>query len=122
MLALLSGACAGSPSESESHLLSTEVPASSLPDQGLGPGAYHHSSPSASPESLLAVLRNTGIRVREAWAPLDNQCMDPIGPTFTVVVAPTDGPRLGRLGFLPGEGRLLCATTLRHYYPRPAAG
>lgn len=67
-----------------------------------------------NPESLLTVIWNSGILISQAWFPLDNLCMDPIGPRFTVELANSD-MRLTEFGFAKGVGRLLCATRLKKF-------
>lgn len=68
----------------------------------------------AEPESLLLVLCEAGIPVRRAWLPLENECMDPRGPAFTVELA-HDDKRMGEFDFIRGNGRLECAPRLQHY-------
>lgn len=74
--------------------------------------AYH----SANPESLLTVLSNVGIKVIKAWQPLDDHCMAPIGPRFTVELAAFD-ERVLTYGFTRGAGRLRCSSELVVFMP-----
>jgi hypothetical protein len=76
--------------------------------------AYFGAQP-ANPDSLLQVLCAAGIRVNEAWLPLDNLCLDPIGPRFTVELSGADD-RIKTHGFRNGYGnRLICATQLKRF-------
>lgn len=65
-------------------------------------------------EILLRAMWAEGIRPARAWLPLDNRCMDPIGPRFTVELAKDDA-RIGDFGFDRGVGRLFCSTVLVRY-------
>ncbi|HXG01392.1 MAG TPA: hypothetical protein VNL69_11405, partial [Bacteroidota bacterium] len=67
-----------------------------------------------NPDSVLMALWMSGVPVVQGWLPLDNICMDPVGPRFTVELEKTDA-RVEKFDFLPGSGRLLCATKVRNY-------
>jgi hypothetical protein len=111
--ALLLG-CAGSPTHPvESDIEVTEVPRSELPV--LDPArTYEHDFAAVDPDSVLATLLAAGIPVTRGWLPLDNLCLDPRGPRFTVELSHPDARTL-QLDFGQGTGRLVCATTLRRY-------
>jgi hypothetical protein len=111
--ALLLG-CAGSPTHPvESDIDVTEVPRSELPV--LDPSrTYEHDFAAVDPDSVLATLLAAGIPVTRGWLPLDNLCLDPRGPRFTVELSQPDA-RILELDFGLGMGRLACATTLRRY-------
>lgn len=66
------------------------------------------------PEGLLITLWDAGIRSSRAWQPLDDICLDPLGPRFTVELQ-EDDPRIEDLGFEKGVGRLFCARKLMAY-------
>lgn len=66
------------------------------------------------PESLIVALWQAGLPVSRAWQPLDNRCMDPIGPRFTVEL-PKGDERILEHDFDTGPGRLLCSTTLEQF-------
>lgn len=72
---------------------------------------YESIGPVEDPEALVRDLLDRGIPVTRAWLPLGNECLDPIGPRFTVELSRPDGPILER-GFRQGTGRLPCAPTL----------
>lgn len=63
------------------------------------------------PEELLHALWDAGIRSSRAWQPLDDRCLDPVGPRFTLELV-RDDPRIIEYGFERGTGRLHCATRL----------
>lgn len=67
-----------------------------------------------NPESLLVALALGGIPVEVAYQPLDNLCLGPLGPAFTVVLAVAE-LRITDYEFRRGTGRLACATRLRRY-------
>jgi hypothetical protein len=75
---------------------------------------YHYKYAEVNPDSVLMELWMSGVPVVQGWLPLDNMCMDPIGPRFTVELEKTDA-RVEKFDFLPGSGRLLCATKVRTY-------
>lgn len=111
--ALLLG-CAGSPTRPvESDIDVTTIPRSELPP--LDPArTYEHDFAQVDPDSVLAALLAAGIPVTRAWLALDNLCLDPRGPRFTVELSHPD-VRILELDFDLGMGRLACATTLRRY-------
>ncbi|HXG00920.1 MAG TPA: hypothetical protein VNL69_09040, partial [Bacteroidota bacterium] len=75
---------------------------------------YHYKYAEVNPDSVLMALWMSGVPVVQGWLPLDNICMGPIGPRFTVELEKTD-VRVEKFDFLPGSGRLLCATKVRNY-------
>lgn len=75
---------------------------------------YQYTLKPTNPESLLTVLWNADVRVWQAWLPLDNLCMGPIGPRFTVELDAGD-PGILDFDFSPGDGRLHCATRLKRF-------
>lgn len=75
---------------------------------------FHYVYPAVNPESLLTVLWKANVRVSLAWLPLDNMCMSPIGPQFTVELESEDSAILD-FDFAPGNGRLRCATRLKRF-------
>lgn len=75
---------------------------------------YHFRTNELKPEETLMSLLQAGIPVQEAWLPLDNFCLDPIGPRFTVQLSRQDS-KIENFGFDPGEGRLACSSKLKHY-------
>ena len=80
---------------------------------------YHYRVGSvADPRGMLVALWDSGLESRRAWQPLDNLCLDPIGPQFTVEFV-VDDPRIADHGFERADGRLRCATTLTAYTISP---
>lgn len=77
---------------------------------------YAYKFASANPESLLTLISIHGIPWNQAWQPLDNMCMDPMGPRFTVQLQKED-KRLENFNFERGSGRLACASKLNRYIP-----
>jgi hypothetical protein len=75
---------------------------------------YQYAFVCTDPESVLTELWNADVRVWRAWLPLDNMCMGPIGPRFTVELDGGDSAILD-FDFSPGEGRLHCATRLKRF-------
>jgi hypothetical protein len=67
---------------------------------------------------LPSELLDGGIAVTRAWQPLDDRCLDPLGPTFTLELAAAD-PAVQDQGFELGVGWLLCAMTLTEYTASP---
>lgn len=75
---------------------------------------YHYAFVCTNPESLITELWNADVGVWQAWLPMDNMCMDPIGPRFTVELQGEDSAILD-FNFSPGDGRLHCATSLKRF-------
>lgn len=75
---------------------------------------YHYTFTQVNPEPLLRSLLQFGLPISRAWLPLDNFCLDPIGPRFTVELTTPD-QRIESLNFERGEGRLACASQFRQY-------
>lgn len=75
---------------------------------------YHYTFTLVDPDTTLRGLLQAGIPVSRAWMPLDNFCLDPIGPRFTVELTTRD-QRIESLNFQRGEGRLACASQFRQY-------
>jgi hypothetical protein len=110
---LAAAACSGTGPDPLSYH-SVEITRGGLPDEGLGPMAWHRVMPGGNPDSMLVTLLRAGVPVRQAYAPLDNECLDPVGPTFAVVLGRNDA-RMTGFGYEAGGGRLLCASILRRY-------
>ena len=91
-----------------------------LPAEFDGTRTYHYQIGSVTdPQGMLMALWDSGLEARRAWQPLDNLCLDPVGPQFTVELV-TDDPRILDHGFERADGRLRCATTLTFYTISPA--
>lgn len=78
---------------------------------------YEYRFTTVRPESVITALLDAGIPVEEAYLPLDNVCLDPRGPVFTVTLLEPD-TRILAHDFDPGTGRLACATLVRRYRVR----
>jgi hypothetical protein len=109
--------CGGSPMRPVDDIDVTTIPRSELPP--LDPArTYEHDFAQVDPDSVLAALLAARVPVARAWLPLDNLCLDPRGPRFTVELSRPDDRILG-LDFDQGMGQLACATTLRRYIVGP---
>ncbi len=92
----------------------TTVSSGSVPKH-FGKGlTFEYEDANVNPEALLTKLVNAGVPVVQAWLPLDNMCMGPQGPRFTLKLQQKDD-RVRKFKFKEGSGRLECATTLKHY-------
>lgn len=115
VLAVLAFGCGWS---SPTSVADTDIEVNTVPVDELSAfdpaRTYEHDFAHVDPDSVLAALLAARIRVVRAWLALDNRCLDPRGPRFTVELARPD-ERILALDFGPGTGRLLCATTLRRY-------
>jgi hypothetical protein len=98
----------------EPTIHSAIISSGDLPAEFDSTRTFHYAFPGVNPESLLTVLWKADVRVSRAWLPLDNTCMGPIGPLFTVEVESGDSAVLD-FGFSSGDGRLRCATRLRGF-------
>ena len=93
---------------------STTVSRNDLPKSFDTERLFEFRSDTVDPTSVLEKLLQADIPVVEAWLPLDNECLGPVGPRFTVVLSKEDS-RIRDYNFVQGTGRLECATTLLHY-------
>lgn len=99
---------------SEPVIHSSTILSSSLPKHFDEGRVFQYNFSQVNPESVLIQLWSAGIPVVQAWLPLDNQCMDLIGPRFTVELAQED-LRIVKFDFTKGSGRLGCATMLKRF-------
>ena len=90
------------------------IPVSALPQQFDEERVFEYMYAKVDPESVLTELWKADIPVAQAWLPLDNLCMDPRGPRFTVDLTKVD-VRIAEFQFTHGSGRLHCATMLKRY-------
>lgn len=113
LLVLLFSACSvlAAQERGEFSLETTHISSNDLPLEFNEERTFFYSSNSANADSLLATLNDAGIRIVRAWQPLDNLCVDPIGPRFTVELA-TNDERVFAYGFARGVGRLRCSPAL----------
>jgi hypothetical protein len=96
-------------------ITATTISVDQLPAEFDGTRTYHYRVGSvADPQGLLVALWDAGLESRRAWQPLDNLCLDPVGPQFTVEFV-MDDPRIADHGFERADGHLRCATTLTAY-------
>ncbi len=102
------------------EIMAATISADQLPTEFDATRTYHHRVGSVSdPRGILVALWDSGLQSKQAWQPLDNLCLDPIGPQFTVELV-RDDPRIVGFGFERADGRLRCATTLTYYTISPA--
>ena len=94
-------------------ITSMEIPDTDLPAFDLS-RTYKMPGGTNGPQGVLTALWNAGIDVTRGWQPLDNICMPPLVPEFTVELAAPDPAILG-MGFEQGIGNLNCATRLIQY-------
>ncbi len=97
-----------------SRIQVTTVGSASVPKQFAEGLTFEYKDADVNPEAVLTELVNAGVPVVQAWLPLDNICMGPLGPRFTVELQQQDD-RMPKFKFKEGSGRLECATTLKHY-------
>ncbi len=100
--------------DDEPTIRSLVVTSRDLPVEFDSTRTYHYNYLCTNPESLLTALWDADVRVWQAWLPLDNMCMDPVGPRFTVELESEDAS-VSDLDFSPGDGRLHCATRLKRF-------
>ena len=101
-------------------ITATTITAEQLPTEFDGTRTYHYRVGSVSdPQGMLMALWDSGLESSRAWQPLDNLCLDPVGPQFTIEFV-VDDPRIVEHGFERSDGRLRCATTLTAYTISPA--
>jgi hypothetical protein len=110
-LLLAAGACEAPGATIESM----EISADQLPSEFDSTRTFHLTTgPVADPLPIVRDLLDAQIDVRRAWQPLVDNCLDPLGPRFTVEIE-ADDPLVLAFGFTRGEGRLRCATRLTAY-------
>jgi hypothetical protein len=93
---------------------SSIISSQELPTEFDSTRTFHYAFLLANPESLLTELWKANVRVSRAWLPLDNMCMGPIGPLFTVELE-GEASAIPAFDFSQGEGRLHCATRLKQF-------
>ena len=118
---LLSVGChSGTMERADPEITATTISVDQLPAEFDGTRTYHYRVGSvADPRGMLIALWDSGLESRRAWQPLDNLCLDLIGPQFTVEFV-VDDPRIVDHGFERADGRLRCATTLTAFTISPA--
>ena len=119
VIAFLASGCQSHHNEAlistRSTIQSRTITTAELPPEFDPSRTYQYRQPSIKdPEGVLVALLNAGFAVTRAWQPLDDRCLDPLGPTFTVELE-VDEPTIQDHGFERGVGRLLCAATLTEY-------
>lgn len=112
-LALAAGCDPAGPDDAEPAV--TLVAASELPATPAAGLVYRYRFASANADSLLRRLRAAGVPLREAWQPIEDLCMDPLGPRFTVLLS-RPFPRIAALDFEPGSGIRACTVRVRRYH------
>lgn len=92
----------------------TVIDVSQLSSQFDSTRTYEYDFSTVHPESILTVVWKSGIKVSQAWFPLDYFCKDLRGPRLTVELVRGDD-RMTRFHFIKGINRLYCSKTLRRY-------
>lgn len=100
--------------EKASQIESMHIPSGDLPPRFDNERTFVYMYDFVNADSLLAVMSDAGIKILRAWLPLDNQCMGPIGPRFTVELGAYD-QRILTYGFTKGAVRLHCSLELILY-------
>lgn len=101
------------------QITATTISVDQLPSEFDGTRTYHYTAGHVTdPRGMLEALWDSGLESSRAWQPLDNLCLDPVGPQFTVEFV-LDDPRIAEQGFERADGRLFCATTLTAYTISP---
>ena len=120
-LLLISAGCdSGTLERTGPVITATTISVGQLPAEFDATRTYHYRVGSVTdPQGMLTALWDAGLESSRAWQPLDNLCLDPVGPQFTVEFV-MDDPRIAERGFERADGRLHCATTLTAYTVTPA--
>jgi hypothetical protein len=113
---LVFSACDSPAAPPGASLVVTEVRGDALPAPDPS-RTWKYRLPSVDADSITRALLRAGIPLAEAWEPLEDACMDPIGPRYTVVLTRPDG-RMAGLGFEPGSGIRACTFRVRLYVPQ----
>src|SRR6185436_8987094 len=80
-------------------ITATTISVDQLPTEFDGTRTYHYRVGSVTdPQGMLVALWESGLESKRAWQPLDNLCLDPVGPQFTVEFV-MDDPRIAGYGF-----------------------
>ena len=67
------------------QITAATISADQLPTEFDGTRTYHYRVGSVTdPQGMLVALWDSGLESTRAWQPLDNLCLDPVGPQFTV--------------------------------------
>jgi hypothetical protein len=103
----------------EPRIESANISVGQLPAEFDPLRTYHYRAGAVDdPRRMLLALWDLGLESRRAWQPLDNLCLDPVGPQFTIEFV-SDDPRITEQGFDRADGRLRCATKLIAYTISP---
>ena len=114
-LAVATG-CRSATAGGETGFQVSEVSASQLPPTN-AELTYKYRFATVKADSVLRVLVRASVPVSEASLPLEDVCMDPVGPRFTVVLSrPYAG--MDVFDFEPGTGIRACTTRVRRYVVR----
>jgi hypothetical protein len=120
LLVLSVGCQSGTLDRPDPQITAATISVDELPAQFDDTRTYHYRLGTVTdPQAMLAALWESGLESTRAWQPLDNLCLDPVGPQFTVEFV-RDYPRLDDEGFARADGRLHCATMLTAYTISPA--
>lgn len=104
-------ACAQLTDSQTTGFIQRTISVSELPAELDTALTFEHLPGGIKADSVLQRLTEANVPIRRAWMPLDNRCMDPIGPTLTVELR-KPGARMSEFNFKKGTGRLVCSTRL----------
>jgi hypothetical protein len=120
LLLLAIGCHSGTLEQTGPQITAATISVDQLPTEFDATRTYHYRVGSvADPQGMLVALWDSGLESSRAWQPLDNLCLDPVGPQFTVEFI-RDDSRIAEQGFERADGRLHCATTLTAYTILPS--
>ena len=114
LLLALVVACGGRTSSDRPIIRSEIVSAREVVGQLDASRTYEYQFTLVDPESLLTALWRAHLPISQALLALDNRCLGPRGPLFTVELTQPD-PRILDHDFRLGLGGLVCATTLKRF-------
>jgi hypothetical protein len=110
---LLAGAACSAPTDSDDDLQTMDVATRDLPAADLS-RTWRYRPAIANADSVLRAVRRAGIPLEEGWQPLEDLCMDPVGPRLTVVLRMPDD-RIRMHDFESGSGIRACTVRVRRY-------
>ena len=113
-IATLVMACQSVTQPSEPRIETRVIGREEFPQQFDTSRTYVYQYTTVNADSLIGELVKGGLPVSRAWYPLDNECMGPIGPKFTVELERND-TKMVDFGFTKGVDRLSCATKLKQF-------
>lgn len=113
-IAIVFMACQSATQPADPWIRERTITPAQLPGRFDTTRTYVYRNPQVAAESLLAEMVKAKLPLSRAWLPVDNLCMGPIGPRFTVELK-RPSARILEFGFVKGEGRLRCAREIKEY-------